>query len=58
MSWQSGTYLSLGKKQCAENTSKHEESEDLQNVLEEHVLATNIDKPGKSNLGNDGAQLA
>jgi len=53
-----GEALGLGEEEGREDTSQHEEGEDLENVLEESVLAANVDETREADLGNNGTELA
>lgn len=50
--------LGLGDEESGEDTRKHEQSEDLQDMVDPSVLAANILKTGEPDLRDDGTELA
>jgi len=50
--------LRLRNEERREDTGQHEEGKDFHDVLDELVLATNVDKLAKAKLGNNGAELS
>jgi len=50
--------LGLRDQEGREDTGQHEESEDLENVADESVGATNVTKRGEPDLGDDSTKFA